>query len=101
MPASQARVLTHLPLLRLSEPSAPFASGVLRRVPFEEFDDHTLGAFTDERRAYESTAPVFYDRTPEPERSVTAYATVAALLLASPGRTLPRADLSLEILLDD
>ena len=100
MPTSQARVLTHLPLLRLSEESTAFASGLLRRVPFEEFDDHTLGAFTDERRAYESTAPVFYDRTPEPERSVAPYAAVAALLLASPGRTLPRADLSVEIVLD-
>jgi hypothetical protein len=52
--------IAHLPLLRIDEETCPFGFGKLWRMPFENYDSLTLGAFTDHRPDYEKTAPVFY-----------------------------------------
>jgi hypothetical protein len=53
-------LLAHLPLLRLEEEEIDFGGGSLWRLPFETYDQVTLGAFGDHRDAYERTAPVVY-----------------------------------------
>src|SRR5436305_3407865 len=50
----------HVPLLRIDADSVPFAGGDLWRMPFEAFDQLTMGAFEDHRAKYEAVAPVFY-----------------------------------------
>ncbi|MDJ0869491.1 MAG: hypothetical protein QNK03_25535 [Myxococcota bacterium] len=57
---SQLIFLAHLPLLRMEQEEVPFAGGWLWRVPFETYDSLSLGAFSDHRRGYEETAPVFF-----------------------------------------
>src|SRR5438552_6860571 len=57
---SQLVFLTHFPLLRIEAESILFGAGDLWQMPFERFDDLTLGAFTDHRRRFEEAAPVFY-----------------------------------------
>jgi hypothetical protein len=52
--------LTHVPLLRLAEDDVPFAGGELTRLPWEQYDMLSQGAFSDFQRLYEETAPVFY-----------------------------------------
>lgn len=59
----------HLPLLRVDAESLPFAGGDLWRMPFEAFDQLTVGAFADHRAAYEAVAPVFYRLVVSPARS--------------------------------
>jgi hypothetical protein len=51
--------VAHLPLLRIEPPSVSFDGLTLWRMPWEVFDQLTLGAFSDHRAAYEATAPVF------------------------------------------
>lgn len=52
--------LTHIPLLRLEQDEVPFADGELTRLPWELYDQLSLGAFSDFQPLYEQTAPVFY-----------------------------------------
>jgi hypothetical protein len=52
--------LAHLPLLRIAEEEVSFAGGSLWRLPFEVYDELSLGAFRDHEKAYAKTAPVFY-----------------------------------------
>ena len=54
------RMLTHVPLIQIDTPRAEIGGGALVALPFEEYDELLLGAFTDSRRDYESTAPVFF-----------------------------------------
>jgi hypothetical protein len=57
---SELVFLAHIPLLRLEQESVPFREGDLWRMPFEHYDNITLGAFSDQQASYEETAPVFY-----------------------------------------
>jgi len=57
---SKMILLAHLPLMRMDEERIPFANGHLWRLPFEVYNELSLGAFADHERAYNSTAPVFY-----------------------------------------
>lgn len=56
-------IAAHLPLLRVAEPGERMdfeAQGfALWRMPFEVFDQLSLGAFSDHRAAYEATDPLF------------------------------------------
>jgi hypothetical protein len=52
--------LAHLPLLRMEEEEAAFGEGSLWRLPFDIYDELSAGAFSDHRKDYEATAPVFY-----------------------------------------
>ena len=54
------RMLTHLPLVRIDAPRVEIGGGALVALPFADYDELVLGAFTDSRRDYESTAPVFF-----------------------------------------
>jgi hypothetical protein len=51
--------LVHLPLLRIEEPVLPFGPGKLYRMPFDHYNQVTLGAFEEQRAKYEATEPVF------------------------------------------
>jgi hypothetical protein len=51
--------LTHVPFLRLAEEVVPFGPYSLWRMPFDDYDRFSIGAFSDHREAYEETAPVF------------------------------------------
>ncbi len=53
-------LFSHIPLLRIAEEELAFADGMLWRMPFDVFNDWTVGAFEDHRERYEQTAPVFY-----------------------------------------
>ena len=53
-------MLTHVPLVRIDAPRAEIGGGALVALPFADYDELLLGAFTDSRRDYESTAPVFF-----------------------------------------
>ena len=53
-------LLTHMPLVRIDEDEIPFAGGELWKLPYEQYDQLSLGAFADSQRLYEGTAPVFY-----------------------------------------
>lgn len=85
----------HLPLLRIAEPEFVLGEGRLVRLPFEQWDAMTQGAWSDHRLAYEATAPVFFvwelvgDRPARP--LVEAY---LAMLLAFPRAALPDPGLS-------
>jgi hypothetical protein len=57
--------LSHIPTLRIAE-DAPFAGGELTRLPWDQYDMLSQGAFSDFRQLYEGTAPVFY-RVDAPE----------------------------------
>jgi hypothetical protein len=58
---AQIIMLAHIPRLRIegSEDLA-IADGVLTKLPWEQYDDLTLGAFSDWRERYVATDPVFY-----------------------------------------
>ncbi len=60
------RLMSHLPLLRIDadryDCEIDGRSGALVALPFVEYDDLLLGAFTDARRDYEETSPVFFVR---------------------------------------
>src|SRR6185503_9926473 len=51
--------LVHLPLLRIEQERLPFGPGQLYRMPFAHYDSLTLGAFSEQQRQFEATAPVF------------------------------------------
>jgi hypothetical protein len=57
---SELVFLTHIPLLRIEQDSIPFMVGDLWRMPFEAFNDLTVGAFEDHQQRYDAAAPVFY-----------------------------------------
>lgn len=57
---SDVILLAHIPCLRIDRDEAAFAQGLLWRMPFDVFNQLTVGAFSDHRRTYEATAPVFY-----------------------------------------
>lgn len=69
--------LTHVPLLRLADDEAPFADGELTRLPWEQYDMLSQGAFSDFQRLYEATAPVFY-RVDVPDLDVPPVSSKAA-----------------------
>lgn len=52
--------LVHVPLLQIEEERLPFWAGWLWRLPFDQYNQLSLGAFEDHRNAYERTAPVFF-----------------------------------------
>jgi hypothetical protein len=52
--------LVHVPLLQIEEERVPFWAGWLWRLPFDTYNQLSLGAFEDHRKAYEQTAPVFF-----------------------------------------
>jgi hypothetical protein len=54
------RMMTHVPLVRIDAPRVEIGGGALVALPFADYDDMVLGSFTDGRRDYESTAPVFF-----------------------------------------
>jgi hypothetical protein len=55
---------SHIPHVRIEDEVVEFGPGHLWRVPFEVWDHLMLGAFSDHREAYESTAAVcFYMET--------------------------------------
>lgn len=51
--------LTHVPLLRVREEVMPFGPYWLWRMPFDDYDRWSSGAFSDHRQRYDETAPVF------------------------------------------
>src|SRR2546426_2564989 len=51
--------LIHLPLLRIEQEYLPFGAGQLWRVPFSNYDEFSLGAFSEQKPQYEATKPVF------------------------------------------
>jgi hypothetical protein len=59
----------HIPLLRIEAESVPFTGGDLWRMPFEQFNALTVGAFEDHRAPYEEVAPVFYRIVARPKLS--------------------------------
>src|SRR4051812_28704055 len=99
-----ARVLTHLPLVRIEGPRAELGGGALFALPFAEYDELLDGSFTDARREYESTAPVFFltehaADAPDFARHLTGLARAHdALALAAPSAAIPDAGVSLRIL---
>ena len=54
------RMMTHVPLVRIDAPRVEIGGGALVALPFADYDELVLGSFTDGRRDYESTAPVFF-----------------------------------------
>ncbi len=54
------RMMTHVPLVRIDAPRVEIGGGALVALPFADYDEMVLGSFTDGRRDYESTAPVFF-----------------------------------------
>lgn len=52
-------LLTHMPLVRIDEDEIPFAEGELWRLPYEQYDQLSLGVFADSQPLYERTTPVF------------------------------------------
>jgi hypothetical protein len=55
--------LVHIPFLRIEEPTLSFGRGRLYRMPFERYNNMTLGAFEEQRAQYDATAPVFFSFT--------------------------------------
>lgn len=53
-------IMTHIPQLRIEADQIPFAGGQLWCMPFDVYNELSLGAFSDHKRAYELTAPVFF-----------------------------------------
>lgn len=53
-------MMTHVPLVQIDGPRAEIGGGALVALPFADYDELVLGSFTDSRRDYESTAPVFF-----------------------------------------
>ncbi|HMI51830.1 MAG TPA: hypothetical protein VK525_09975 [Candidatus Saccharimonadales bacterium] len=51
--------LVHLPLLRIEEELLPFGPCQLYRMPFKQYDEISLGAFSEQKSLYEATEPVF------------------------------------------
>jgi hypothetical protein len=51
--------LVHLPLLRIEEEVLPFGPCQFYRMPFKQYDEISLGAFSEQKRFYEATEPVF------------------------------------------
>ncbi|HEY0956308.1 MAG TPA: hypothetical protein VGE36_16230, partial [Roseateles sp.] len=58
-PGDEIVLLAHLPLVCIDADRIPFAGSDLWRMPFDTFDALTAHAFSDHRRAYDVTAPVF------------------------------------------
>jgi hypothetical protein len=54
------RMMSHMPLVRIDAPRVEIGGGALVALPFADYDEMVLGSFTDGRRDYESTAPVFF-----------------------------------------
>jgi len=58
---SQAILISHLPLLRMERAAdLPFGDGLLTKLPWEQFDGLTQGAFSDWKRKYVLTDPAFF-----------------------------------------
>lgn len=58
---AQIIFISHIPLIRMERrDDFPIGSGVLTKLPWEQFDDLAQGAFTDWRPKYESADPVFF-----------------------------------------
>jgi hypothetical protein len=47
--------MIHLPLLRIEEERLPFGPGILYRMPFEKYNEISLGAFSEQERQYTAT----------------------------------------------
>ena len=102
-------MLTHMPLVRIDAPRVEIGGGALVALPFADYDELVLGAFTDSRRDYESTAPVFFlseHDTDAPDdalderidRHLADCARVRdALALAAPSSSIPDPALTLRL----
>jgi hypothetical protein len=90
-------MLSHLPLIQLGTERFELGGGTLVALPFERYDMLLLGSFTDARREYESTAPVFFES--DEEGHLAACARVRdALGLAAPASAIPDPELSLRLM---
>jgi hypothetical protein len=90
-------MLSHLPLIQIGMERFELGGGALVALPFERYDELLLGSFTDARREYEATAPVFFES--DTEGHVAACARVRdALTLAAPAVAIPDPELSLRLL---
>jgi TPR repeat protein len=104
------RMMSHVPLVRIDAPRVEIGGGALVALPFEDYDDMVAGSFTDGRRDYESTSPVFFLSEYEVEVPDDALEGITdrhladcdrvrdALALAAPGSSIPDPLLSLRIL---
>ena len=90
-------MLSHLPLIQIGTERFELGDGALVALPFERYDELLLGSFTDARREYEATAPVFFEY--EQEGHLDACARVRdALALAAPACAIPDPELSLRLM---
>src|SRR3954453_15383652 len=90
-------MLSHLPLIQLESERFEFGGGALVALPFERYDELLLGSFTDARREYVATAPVFFES--EEDGHLAACARVRdALALAAPSSAIPDPGLSLRLM---
>jgi hypothetical protein len=53
-------LFAHLPRLRIEGDDLPIGGGILTRLPWEQYDQITMGAFSDWRERYERAGPVFF-----------------------------------------
>lgn len=91
------RMLSHLPLIQLEPERCELGGGALVALPFAHYDELLLGSFTDARREYEATAPVFFES--DDEGHLAARARVCdALALAVPACAIPDPELSLRLM---
>ena len=90
-------MLSHLPLIQIGMERFELGGGALVALPFERYDELLLGSFTDARREYEATAPVFFES--DEEGHLAARARVRdALALAAPATAIPDPELSLRLI---
>ena len=54
------RMMSHVPLVQIDTARVEIGGGTLVALPFEDYDELLLGSFTDGRREYGATAPVFF-----------------------------------------
>src|SRR4051795_3090786 len=92
-----ARMLSHLPLIQIGTERFEFGGGALVALPFERYDELLLGSFTDARREYRATAPVFFES--DEDGHLAACARVRdALGLAVPASAIPDPAISLRLM---
>jgi tetratricopeptide (TPR) repeat protein len=90
-------MLSHLPLIQIGTERFELGGGALVALPFERYDELLLGSFTDARREYVATAPVFFES--EKDGHLAACERVRdALALAAPASAIPDPELSLRLM---
>lgn len=90
-------MLSHLPLIQIGTERVELGGGALVALPFERYDELLSGSFTDARREYVATAPVFFES--EADGHAAACERVRdALALAAPASAIPDPELSLRLM---